>query len=63
MSKVYDGDEWKRVEAPEDRPTRAYEQRRINAEYCNGRMDRAEWRRRSDELSDPEKWTAGGRIL
>ena len=63
MSKVYEGEEWKRVVTPSPRRTRAQEQRRIDTEYCNGRMELDEWKRRTDELSEVSKWTAEGRVL
>ena len=62
MSKIFEGDEWKYAKAPEFKPTRAQEQARIDTEYCNGRMERDEWLRRTDELSDVSKWTATGKI-
>jgi len=62
MSEIYSGDEWKRVKSPEDKPTRAQEQSRIDIEYCNGRMERDEWIKRTDELSDISKWNASGKI-
>jgi hypothetical protein len=62
MSKIYEGEEWKNVKTPVSKPTRAEEQARINTEYCNGRMSREEWLRRTDELSDLLKWNARGRL-
>ena len=62
MSKIYEGEEWKTVKTPEWKPTRAQEQARINTEYCNGRMERDEWARRTDELSEVSKWTSAGKI-
>jgi len=59
----YEGDEWKHADSgkPTGR-TRAAEQAHINIEYANGRMELSEWQKRSDELSEPLKWVASGKI-
>lgn len=63
MSKVYEGDEWKRAaNEPVKGRTRAQEQEYVNTEFCNGRMELAEWRRRTDELSEPTRWSTAGKI-
>jgi hypothetical protein len=57
-----EGDEWKRQRIEKRKPiTRAEEQERINKAYRWGKMDREEWSQRTDDLSDPLKWTAEGR--
>lgn len=62
MSKVYEGDERKRCGGKEAGRTRAAEQAHIDTEFCNGRMSREEWRKRTDELSELTKWSVSGRI-
>lgn len=63
---VYEGDEWKHKAKPEPistkSRTRAAEQEFVNTEFCNGRITLDEWRRRTDELSEPTKWSASGRV-
>lgn len=71
MSKIYHDDEWKRADdAPPAKAdfsvkkrTRAEEQARVNLAYAHGKMDRAEWLRRTDELGEVSKWSADGKIL
>lgn len=68
MSKVYQDDEWKWAEEePVKRtgipsPTRAEMQARVDTYYGQGRIELEEWRRRTNELSDVEKWDQHGRI-
>ena len=65
MSKIYNDDEWKRVKDPIVRPrllTRAEEQTRVNRMYRDGNIDRAEWVRLFDELSDIKLWDKDGKI-
>jgi len=59
----YEGDEWKNADngGPATR-TREAEQAHINTEYANGRMELSEWRKRTDELSEPTKWVTSGKI-
>lgn len=61
--KVYHGDEWKNADSKTTSRTREAKQAWVNTEYANGRMELSEWRRRTDELSDPTKWTIQGRVL
>lgn len=61
--KIYHGDEWRYEKTPaQTGRTRAAEQSHVNIEYCNGRMKLSEWRSRTDEMSEPTKWTAAGKI-
>jgi hypothetical protein len=66
MSKVYRDDEWRRVDCSTPKPTaatRASEQSRIDVEYAMGRMTQEAWRTQTDDLSEPSKWTASGKVL
>lgn len=57
------GDEWKSQRIEKRRPiTRAEEQERINKAYMWGNMEREEWSQRTDDLSDPLKWTSEGKV-
>jgi len=60
--KVFEGDEWKHSNTSETSPTRAEEQVRTDALYALGIIELAEWRARSNELSETTKWNAHGRI-
>jgi hypothetical protein len=61
--KTYHDDEWKCIpHTPEAKPTRAEEQERIDTEFSSGRMERDEWRQLTDEMSNPLKWTASGKL-
>lgn len=61
--KIHEGDEWKREAAPKPTSrTRAAQQSHIDVEYANGRMALCDWRLQTDEMSDPLKWDARGKV-
>lgn len=65
MSKIFEGDEWKYCDNKPRSPIyrmRIAEQEHIDTEFCNGRMTQREWRSRTDEMSEPTKWNAAGKI-
>jgi len=45
-----------------ENPTRNQEQIRIDTEYARSRMSWEEWRERTEELSNSQKWDAKGRV-
>ena len=66
MSKVWNDDSWKNPKELIVRPpilTRFQEQERINQMYRDGKLDRVEWFKRFDELSDIKLWDKDGKIL
>ena len=60
--KPYSEDEWKGATQPPERETRAQAQTRINNDYAAGRIGLMTWRKLGDELSEPELWSAEGKL-
>lgn len=56
MARIFEGDEWKYAKAPERAPdSRAAEQSSLNFRYAMGWITVEQWRRESDELSEPTR--------
>ena len=60
MSKIYEGDSWKKESAdePETAPSdesRSARQARADRDYAQRRIGLAEWRRITDALSEPPR--------
>ena len=64
-NKAREGDWWKRAKEPlpvKSKRNRASEQAHVNELCVRGKIERVEWLKRTDELSDTGRWVAEGKL-